>query len=63
MSPERAFVQGERVMCGSRVGSVKRIDWGGIHVELDPTDTEGRELVVCLPESVMSVDIDRTTGR
>jgi hypothetical protein len=38
---------GDRVATDDgRTGVVKWLDYGGVHVELDPTDEEGRELRV-----------------
>ena len=42
-----SFTIGDRVVCSDeRTGVIKWIDYGGVHVELDPTANAGRELRV-----------------
>jgi len=42
-----AFTPGDRVTCADgRTGTVKRVEWGGVYVDLDATETQGRELRV-----------------
>lgn len=49
---ENVFTPGDRVMCmdDARWGVVKRVEWGGVFVDLDATETIGRELRVCREE-------------
>lgn len=57
MQPD-ALKIGDRVRAArdDRVGVVKWIDYGGIHVELDPTEDEGRELVILHRDDVLPED-------
>ena len=50
------FTPGQRVMDvdSERIGIVKSVDYGGVHVEFEPTDTEGREVRVCRPDSLLA---------
>lgn len=43
----KSFTIGDRVVASDeRAGVIKWIDYGGVHVELDPTENAGRELRV-----------------